>query len=619
MALWIGVWSLMKKYDLLRSGDNIIRVLDVQQESVLVIDCVKQTMPVWMESAWLESHTVCSNEELFEITGIRIMDTDALDADQKKVMHERYTMIAPVVSLISDDKMRPKLICSIAEERKVSRQTVRKYLCLYLSYLDLAVLAPKKRQNERELTQDEKNIRWALNKYFYTTKKQSLMTAYTMMLKEKYCNAMGVLAEEYPSFYQFRYFYRKTRKMQNFYISRNGLKNYQRNNRPLTGEGVREFASSVGVGMLDATVCDIYLVNDAGSLVGRPILTACIDAYSSLCCGYSLSWEGGVYSLRGLMLNIITDKVMWCKRFGISIQKQDWDCDTLPATFVTDMGSEYKSENFEQIAELGITVVNLPSYRPELKGPVEKFFDLIQDLYKKYLKGKGVIEPDYQERGAHDYRKDACLTMADFEKIILHCIIYYNSQRIVENFPYDEAMIGAKVKPYASCIWKWGKSQTGANLIAVGSRELILTLLPRATGRFGRTGLKVNKLRYHCEGYTEQYLSGGTVNVAYNPEDVTSVWVIEDGSYVEFILIESRFEGKDLTTVKELQDSQKIIVKGAEKDNLQARINLAQHIEAIAGSVGTDKDVHMKNIRNTRKREQGRCHQDFMKEGRNND
>ena len=74
------------------------------------------------------------------------------------------------------------------------------------------------------------------------------------------------------------------------------------------------------------------------------------------------------------------------------------------------------SENFEQIAELGVTVVNLPPYRPELKGTVEKFFDQIQETYKKYLKGKGVIEPDFQERGAHDYRKDACLTIRDFEK-----------------------------------------------------------------------------------------------------------------------------------------------------------------------------------------------------------
>ena len=161
-------------------------------------------------------------------------------------MHERYTMIAPIVSFISDDKMRSKLICSIAEEHNVSKQTVRNYLCLYLSYMDISALAPKKRKDERELTQDEKYMRWALNKFFYTTKKQSLMTAYTMMLKEKYCDAMGVLGEEYPSFYQFRYFYRKTRKMQNFYISRDGLKNYQRNNRPLTGEGVQEFAPAVG-------------------------------------------------------------------------------------------------------------------------------------------------------------------------------------------------------------------------------------------------------------------------------------------------------------------------------------------------------------------------------------
>ena len=436
-----------------------------------------------------------------------------------------------------------------------------------------------------------------------------------MMLKEKYCDNLGVLQDNYPSFYQFRYFYRKTRKMQNYYISRDGLKNYQRNNRPLTGEGVQEFAPAVGVGMLDATICDIYLVDGAGSLVGRPILTACIDAYSGLCCGYSLSWEGGVYSLRGLMLNIIADKAVWCRRFGISIQKEDWDCDMLPATLVTDMGSEYKSENFEHIAELGVTVVNLPSYRPELKGLVEKFFDLIQESYKKHLKGKGVIEPDYQERGVHDYRKDACLTMTDFEKIILHCIIYYNSQRIIENFPYTEDMIATGVKPYASCIWNWGKSQMGATLISVDSRDLMLTLLPRTMGKFSRYGLKVNKLRYHCEGFTERYLSGGIVTVAYNPEDVTSVWVLEGGKYTEFAIIESRFEGKDLIAVQELQISQRAIVKGSERDNLQAQISLAQHIEAIAGGVGGHTDVRMKNIRSTRKREQTKRHRDYMKEG----
>ena len=572
----------MKKYDLLRSGSSIIRVLEVQGDRVLVIDCIKRTMSVWMGLDALESYSECTNSDLSEVTGIVVVGVDDLDADQRKIMYERYTMIAPILAFVADDRMRSRPICSVAEEHKVSKQTVRSYLCLYLAYMDVTALAPRHREDERALTQNEKNIRWALNKFFYTTKKQSLMTAYTMMLKEKYCDGLGVLVEEYPSFYQFRYFYRKTRNLQNFYISRDGLKNYQRNNRPLTGDGVQEFAPAVGVGMFDATVCDIYLVNDTGSL-------------------------------RGLMLNIISDKVAWCNRSGISIQREKWDCDMLPATFITDMGSEYTSENFEQIAELGVKAVNLPSYRPELKGLIEKFFDLVQESYRKHLKGKGVIEPDYQERGAHDYRKDARLTMTDFEKIVLHCIIYYNSQRIIESLPYTEDMIAAQVKPYASQIWNWGKSQIGANLVGIGKRELMLTLLPRTTGRFSRSGLKVNKLRYHCEGYTEQYLSGGDVAVAYNPEDVTSVWLLEDGGYTEFTIIESRYQGKDLTAVQELQTSQRTIARSAVRDNLQAQINLAQHIEAIAGNSVGRGDVRMKNIRSTRRQEQAKCHQDYMK------
>ena len=603
----------MKKHDLLKDGNNIIRVLEIKPDKILMIDCIKRTMPIWVESSALDAFSACTNEILSQTTNFAVTDIENLNADQKRTMYDRYTLIAPVLPFIADEGMRSKVISSIATEHNISKQTIRIYLCLYLAYRNITALVPKQRiDDDGNLTQDEKNIRWALNKFFYTTKKQSLMTAYTMMLKEKYCDGMSILRDTYPSFYQFRYFYRKTKKMQNFYISRNGLKNYQRNNRPLIGDGVRAFAPAIGVGMLDSTVCDIYLINDAGNLVGRPILTACIDAYSGLCCGYVLSWMGGVYSLRGLMLNIIADKVDWCKQFGISINEEDWSCDKLPATLVTDMGSEYKSENFEQIAELGVKIVNLPSYRPELKGMVEKFFDVVQATYKKHLKGKGVIEPDYQERGAHDYRKDACLTMADFEKIILHCIIYYNSQRIIENFPYTDAQIAENVKPYASCIWNWGKSQMGANLIKVGTKELILTLLPRTTGKFSRFGLKVNKMRYHCDGYTEQYLKGGEVTVAYNPEDVTSVWLLENGIYTKFTIIESRFEGKDLTAVQSLQTAQSDLAKGANQDNLQARINLARHIEAIASNARISADVSVKNIQDNRKREQSKHHKNYM-------
>ena len=326
--------------------------------------------------------------------------------------------------------------------------------------------------------------------------------------------------------------------------------------------------------MLDATICDIYLVNESGSLIGRPILTTCIDVYSGLCCGYSISLEGGVYSLRGLMLNVIADKTEWCKRFGIIIDKSDWDSDMLPATLVTDMGSEYKSKNFEQIAELGVKIINLPPFRPELKGSVEKFFDVIQNLYKPYLKKKGVIEPDYQERGAHDYRKDACLTMFDFEKIIIRCIIYYNTKRIVVNYPYGEKMIADKILPYANCIFEYGKTQDGANLLPIDRETMLLTLLSRTIGTFSRKGLKVNKMRYRHDGYTEKYLTGDKVTVAYNPDNVSFVWVIENGAYIRFDLIESRYCGKNLSDVETLQCKQKNIIQSVEAENTQAQLTL---------------------------------------------
>ena len=90
----------MKKYDLFQSGENIIRVLEVQGDRVLVIDCIKRTMPLWVELVALESYSECTSNELSEVTGVITADIDALDADQRKTMYERYTMIAPILPFV---------------------------------------------------------------------------------------------------------------------------------------------------------------------------------------------------------------------------------------------------------------------------------------------------------------------------------------------------------------------------------------------------------------------------------------------------------------------------------------------------------------------------------------
>lgn len=589
-------------------------MLHVQEDKVLVIDCVKMNMPTWRKADSLVTDAACKEEELYAFHGVTIEDLDMVSSDRKQVMYQRYTMIAGVLPFLADDRMRSMMIAKAAEEYGVSKQTLRSFLCRYLVFQDIQALLPKQREEEKELTQDEKNMRWSLNKFFYNHKKNSLKTAYTLMLKEKYCDASGKLAETYPSFYQYRYFYRKTRKLQNYYISRDGLTNYQRNNRPCMGSGIQEYAPAAGVGMVDATVCDIYLVNESGQLVGRPILTACIDAYSGLCCGYSLSWEGGVYSLRNLMRNVIADKAAHCRKFGISITEEDWINTGLPGKLVSDQGTEYAGYTFSQLSELGVTIVNLPPYRPELKGSVEKFFDIVQDDFKPYLKGKGVIEPDYQERGSHDYRKDACLTLDDFEKIILRCILHYNSRRVVENFPFTEEMLAAGVQPYSNQLFKWGMQLPGANLIQITEEQLVLCLLPRTAGKFSRFGLTVNKLRYRNHGYTESYLAGGEATVAYNPDDVSHVWLLEAGNYVRFELVDARFGGMELGAAQGMQKRQRSLVRAEGHSSLQADIELAAHIQAIADNAKKSGNVNLKGIRGTRKKEEQKNHVDYAKE-----
>ncbi len=609
----------MRKNELIRTDESIYRILEVTEDMVLLMDCIKLSMPRWYSLSSITQYEACTETELMAKTGRILCNAEELDVQQLQIVRQRISMIADILPYIGDKADRSRLIEESALQNGVSKRTISNALCLYLAYQNPSVFVLKNKIQTDELSRDEKNFRWALNKFFYSREKHSLQSAYTIMLKEKYCDNSGVLLGSYPTFHQFRYFYRKHHSLQKQYISRDGLKHYQRNHRPLLGDGVGEFAPHIGVGLLDATVCDIYLVDDSGKLVGRPILTACVDAYSGLCCGYSLTWEGGVYSLRGLMLNVIADKTEHCRKHGILIEKSDWDCNALPSTLVTDKGSEYTSGNFEQIAECGVEILHLPAYRPELKGRVEKFFDLVQGYYKSQLKYKGVIEPDFQERGARDYRKDACLTMEQFERILLRCILYYNTKRVIENFPYTEDMLSAQVKPYASEIWNYDKANNGIRLIPVSAEKLILTLLPRTTGKFGRNGLRVNGIRYKHDGYTEQYLKGETAIAAYNPEDVSFVWLIENGVYIPFTLVENRFRGKKMEEVSEMLGKQKALVKASVPLSTQAKIDLANHIQAVADTASRSGDTDRKHIRQTRRREQRKTHRDYTKETMENE
>ena len=592
--------KLLNKY--IKSGDNVFRILLETEETVLLLRCGGNNLPKWERTSTLVDS---------EVEKQPILPEREYTAMDYAMAQSHFNMIADVLAVIDDKKARSQMIEKLAADFGISRPTICKYINLYLTYDCKEALLPQVKNDNtaKPLSFDEKNIRWALNKYYYTTEKHSLTFAYKQMIKERYYEN-GELKLPFPSFYKFRYYYRKHNKKSNEIISRYGTSYYRRNERPLLGEGVQQFAKGIGTGMVDATICDIYLVDDAGMVVGRPILTACVDAFSGLCMGYSLGWEGGMYSVRNMLLNIVCDKKEHCRKLGISINADAWNCSQLPARFITDQGTEYTSQNFDQLTELGCTVTNLDPYIANDKGMVEKFFDLIQETYKPLLKGRGVIEDDFGERGAPDYRKTASLTLADFEKIIVQTIVFYNSRRLLRNFPFTEDMLTDGVKPYASAVWNWGMEQPAANLIQVSEEQLILTLLPRTTAQFTRKGLIVNGLRYKNRDFTERYLDGKDATVAYNPDDMNKVWLLENGGFVPFSLIESRYEDLTMEQVADMKQKTTNLVRGEKERSLLAEVELMKSLEAIVSNCGSKKrsTAELRNIRDNRTKEATRTH-----------
>ena len=90
----------MQKNDLLRKGNDMVRILGVKDEMAFVIDCVHRIMPFWVAVSELDGYTRCTETELLDITQMTILDIESLNAKSKRVMHERYTLIAGILPFI---------------------------------------------------------------------------------------------------------------------------------------------------------------------------------------------------------------------------------------------------------------------------------------------------------------------------------------------------------------------------------------------------------------------------------------------------------------------------------------------------------------------------------------
>ena len=116
----------MRKNDIVKTETDLFRVLAIDEDQVLAIDCEKKNMPQ------LFSFSFFAKGEILEEIYFPCSSWEELSPAEKKIAQKRYTMIAPAVAVVNDKPKRNVMINYASQQFKVSKQTLRSFLCSYL-------------------------------------------------------------------------------------------------------------------------------------------------------------------------------------------------------------------------------------------------------------------------------------------------------------------------------------------------------------------------------------------------------------------------------------------------------------------------------------------------------
>ncbi|RDY72590.1 DNA-binding protein, partial [Halobacillus trueperi] len=281
---------------------------------------------------------------------------------------------------------------------------------------------------------------------------------------------------------------------------RKGNRKYELQDRAVLGSSVGDLYGPGTKYQIDATVADVYIVSSMNRnwIIGRPVIYVVIDVFSRMVVGVYVGLEGpSWYGAMMAISNAASDKVSFCKRYGISIEKDEWDCHHLPQALLADRG-ELEGYNVDRLIQaFNVKVENTPPYRGDWKGIVEQHFRIIHAKVKPFL--PGFVDTDVKVRGDRDYRLDATLTLEEFTSVIIRCILHHNNNHWLANYNADEMLIQDDVSLIPRELWNWGIKHRTGKLRSYPEDIVKLHLLPSAHARVTYRGIEFKKMRYSSE------------------------------------------------------------------------------------------------------------------------
>jgi len=625
----------------------LVRVLWLNDEFAYVIDINKNNVPyiilrIYMDSLVEKGDIVVEEKDPISLA---IKEED-IPQKYKEIRDKSWNMIKDIViqePQIYQTTYRRKTIKEVSSRSNISELSVLSYLKRYWKrgripnsllpdYFNCGGRGKErtsgntKRGRPRKhkdvagegvnVTEDIKKIfTISINKFYYTSAKNSLVLTYELMRKEYFSNGDKIIngvkvpiikpQSQIPTFGQFRYWFLKERSIKKEITSRYSNKKFQKQYRAIPGnadDGIMQ----PGTFEIDCQIGDVYLVSrfNRNWVIGRPAIYIVIDKFSRIICGVYVGLETGSYAGAMMaLLNTATDKVKFCEQYGIIIEENDWPVHCLPEKIIADRG-EIEGTNIDNLINtLNVQVSLTPSYRADLKSFVEKFFSINNNLIKPYLPGK--IDLDGRERGDSDYRISAKLDLFQFTQIIIKSILYYNNYSILNNYSRDEMMVADDVACIPRNIFNWGIANRGGSLRSVDNEVIKLALMPSADATVTAKGVRYKDMYYTSKTMLiEQTLVNARnktwkVKISFDPRDLTYIYVHGDSpkEYEKCFLTNpnSRYKDKIMEEVEYLLSIEKIQKEEMKGIEVQAKTQLVSEVEYI---VKNAKDEYKKTENN---------------------
>ena len=540
-----------------RAGE-VFRVLLELPEGSWIISYTEPAAPLFVSLADTENLERIPTPEAFLAEYNR--------PDRSPAETVKLALIQPLLKdevCITDRDIRLRVAKDISAESGHSTKTILKN---YYRYLSTGTLTARRKPSTPQRNPD---FDWAVQKFYFSSKRLSLRASYEMMLVQRFSDASGQLLPDAPSWSAFRhYFYnRNYNKQPQKVIAREGLSHYQRNCRPIFGTA-SQWRPVPGAFQMDATQADIYLVSslDRSIVIGRPNLYMAVDSTTQLIAGIYVGLDCDETAVMRCLVNAAQDKVVFCRDHGIEIRAEQWPNIGLPLEVITDRGKEFIGSRMDELCcRYGMELLSQPPFRPDGKGLVEKGFDLLQQRYMPLLRGKGAIESDAQERWATDYRSQAVLTLEEFTQVVIHAVLYLNSGRVLKSGKTPAQM------------WL----EAAPKLLEPPADELHLMTLPREKVKLTRKGFRLNAVWYAPEDMDGLYV-GDTYTLAYDQANLSCVYLVLEHEFRRCPATPGQgVDGVSRTEFEALKKRQEASRRVARAQEVQASTKSLQCIQEI--------------------------------------